>query len=49
MRVRYVREGTGPAIVLLHGSGSSLDAFDAVARRLQDRATSCGWICPASA
>jgi pimeloyl-ACP methyl ester carboxylesterase len=37
MRMRYVREGTGPVIVLLHGSGSSLDAFDAVARRLRDR------------
>jgi pimeloyl-ACP methyl ester carboxylesterase len=37
MRVRYVREGTGPVIVLLHGSGSSLDAFDAVARRVRDR------------
>jgi pimeloyl-ACP methyl ester carboxylesterase len=35
--VRYVRDGTGPVIVLLHGSGSSLDAFDAVARRLRDR------------
>ncbi len=37
IRVRYVREGTGPTVVLLHGSGSSLDAFDAVARRLRDR------------
>jgi pimeloyl-ACP methyl ester carboxylesterase len=37
MRVRYVREGIGPAVVMLHGSGSSLDAFDAVARRLRDR------------
>jgi pimeloyl-ACP methyl ester carboxylesterase len=37
MRVRYLREGAGPVIVLLHGSGSSLDAFDAVARRLRDR------------
>jgi pimeloyl-ACP methyl ester carboxylesterase len=37
LRVRYVREGTGPVIVMLHGSGSSLDAFDAVARRLRDR------------
>jgi pimeloyl-ACP methyl ester carboxylesterase len=37
LRVRYLREGTGPVIVMLHGSGSSLDAFDAVARRLRDR------------
>jgi pimeloyl-ACP methyl ester carboxylesterase len=37
MPVRYVREGTGPVIVMLHGSGSSLDAFDAVARQLRDR------------
>ncbi len=37
MRVRYVCEGTGPALVLLHGSGSSLDAFDAVAQRLRGR------------
>jgi pimeloyl-ACP methyl ester carboxylesterase len=37
MRVRYVREGTGPPIVMLHGSGSSLDAFDAVARRVRGR------------
>ncbi len=34
MRVRYKREGAGPVLVLLHGSGSSLDAFDAVSRRL---------------
>lgn len=37
LRVRYVREGAGRVIVLLHGSGSSLDAFDVVARRLRDR------------
>jgi pimeloyl-ACP methyl ester carboxylesterase len=37
IRVRYVREGTGPTVVLLHGSGSSLDAFDSVARLLRDR------------
>jgi pimeloyl-ACP methyl ester carboxylesterase len=37
VQVRYVREGSGPVIVLLHGSGSSLDAFDAVARRLRER------------
>jgi pimeloyl-ACP methyl ester carboxylesterase len=36
IRVRYVREGTGPVVVMLHGSGSSLDAFDFVARRLRD-------------
>jgi pimeloyl-ACP methyl ester carboxylesterase len=37
MQVRYVREGAGPTIVMLHGSGSSLDAFDEVARRVRDR------------
>jgi pimeloyl-ACP methyl ester carboxylesterase len=37
MRVRYLREGSGPVVVMLHGSGSSLDAFDAVARRLRGR------------
>jgi pimeloyl-ACP methyl ester carboxylesterase len=35
--VRYAREGTGPVIVLLHGSGSSLDAFDAVVRQVRER------------
>ena len=34
MRVRFVREGRGPVVVLLHGSGSSLDAFDEIAARL---------------
>jgi pimeloyl-ACP methyl ester carboxylesterase len=34
MRVRFVREGHGPAVLLLHGSGSSLDAFDGIAARL---------------
>jgi pimeloyl-ACP methyl ester carboxylesterase len=37
MGVRYVRAGSGPTIVMLHGSGSSLDAFDSVAGRLRDR------------
>jgi pimeloyl-ACP methyl ester carboxylesterase len=37
MRVRYVREGAGPTVVMLHGSGSSLDAFDALARRVRGR------------
>jgi len=35
MQVRFRREGTGPAVLLLHGSGSSLDAFDEVAARLR--------------
>ncbi|TPQ22655.1 alpha/beta fold hydrolase [Streptomyces sporangiiformans] len=35
MRVRFVREGRGPAVLLLHGSGSSLDTFDEVAARLR--------------
>jgi pimeloyl-ACP methyl ester carboxylesterase len=37
MPVRCLREGTGPAVVMLHGSGSSLDAFDGVARRVRGR------------
>ena len=35
MRVRFVREGRGPAVLMLHGSGSSLDAFDEIAARLR--------------
>jgi pimeloyl-ACP methyl ester carboxylesterase len=35
MRVRFIREGHGPPVVLLHGSGSSLEAFGAVAARLR--------------
>jgi pimeloyl-ACP methyl ester carboxylesterase len=35
MRVRFVREGRGPLLVLLHGAGSSLEAFDAIAARLR--------------
>ncbi|WP_367997455.1 alpha/beta fold hydrolase [Streptomyces sp. GMY02] len=35
MRVRYAREGSGPVVLLLHGSGSSLDAYDAVTARLR--------------
>lgn len=35
MRVRYVREGRGPVVLLLHGSGSSLDAFDEITARLR--------------
>ncbi|WP_329015005.1 alpha/beta fold hydrolase [Streptomyces sp. NBC_00690] len=31
MRVRYRRAGTGPPLLLLHGSGSSLEAFDRIA------------------
>jgi pimeloyl-ACP methyl ester carboxylesterase len=32
--VRFVREGHGPPVLLLHGSGSSLDTFDPIAARL---------------
>lgn len=35
MQVRFLREGDGPAVLLLHGSGSSLEAFDEVATRLR--------------
>lgn len=35
MRVRFVREGHGPTVLLLHGSGSSLDTFDGIAARLR--------------
>jgi len=34
MRVRFKRSGQGPTLLLLHGSGSSLDSFDEVARAL---------------
>jgi pimeloyl-ACP methyl ester carboxylesterase len=34
MRVHFKREGKGVPVVLLHGSGSSLHAFDGVAARL---------------
>ena len=34
MRLHYKRAGQGPAILLLHGSGSSLQGFEAVAARL---------------
>ena len=36
MRVHFKREGKGSPVVLLHGSGSSLQAFDDVAARLID-------------
>lgn len=35
MRVRVVREGHGPPVLMLHGSGSSLDSFDRIAARLR--------------
>jgi pimeloyl-ACP methyl ester carboxylesterase len=35
MTVRFKREGEGPALLLLHGSGGSLDAFDAMTAELQ--------------
>lgn len=35
MRVRSLREGRGSTVLLLHGSGSSLDAFDAIAASLR--------------
>ncbi|MBE8591552.1 alpha/beta hydrolase [Pseudomonas sp. MAFF 301449] len=34
-RVHYKREGSGPVLVLLHGSGSSLQCFDGVLPALQ--------------
>src|SRR3974377_1296387 len=34
MRVHFKREGRGPTIVLLHGSGSSLHCFSQVAATL---------------
>ncbi len=34
LRVHYVRAGQGPAVVLLHGSGSSLEGFERVAALL---------------
>jgi pimeloyl-ACP methyl ester carboxylesterase len=37
MSIHYKREGKGPVIVLLHGSGSSLHCFDAVVEDLKDR------------
>lgn len=37
VRVHYVDEGTGPALVLFHGSFGSLRAFDDLAARLRDR------------
>ncbi|WP_037077219.1 alpha/beta fold hydrolase [Pseudonocardia spinosispora] len=36
MRMHYKRSGTGPTVVLLHGSASSLHGVEAVARRLED-------------
>ncbi|WP_423463663.1 alpha/beta fold hydrolase [Promicromonospora sp. MS192] len=38
LRVHYKRVGGGPTLLLLHGSGSSLDTFDPVAERLALRA-----------
>jgi pimeloyl-ACP methyl ester carboxylesterase len=35
MQVRFRREGEGSPVLLLHGSGSSLEAFDEVAARLR--------------
>ncbi len=37
VRVHYVDEGTGPALLLFHGSFGSLYAFDALAAKLRDR------------
>src|SRR5689334_9295638 len=34
LRVHYQRAGQGPAILLLHGSGSSLEGFERVAELL---------------
>ncbi|MFE2431815.1 alpha/beta fold hydrolase [Streptomyces sp. NPDC059373] len=38
VRVHFKREGSGPPLLLLHGSGSSLQAFDSVA---DDLKTAC--------
>lgn len=35
VRVHFKREGTGPSLLLLHGSGSSLQAFDPIAADLK--------------
>jgi pimeloyl-ACP methyl ester carboxylesterase len=35
MRIHYKRSGTGPTVVLLHGSASSLYGVEAVAQRLR--------------
>lgn len=35
MAIRYKDEGTGPAVVLLHGSHSSLDGYDGLAAALK--------------
>lgn len=37
MKVHFRRAGRGPTVVLLHGSGSSLDIFDAATPVLADR------------
>ncbi len=37
VRVHYVDEGSGPALLLFHGSFGSLYAFDALAAQLRDR------------
>jgi pimeloyl-ACP methyl ester carboxylesterase len=37
MSIHYKREGKGPSIVLLHGSGSSLHCFDALVEDLKDK------------
>ncbi|MBF6180045.1 alpha/beta hydrolase [Nocardia otitidiscaviarum] len=36
LRVHYRRNGTGPSILLLHGSGSSLESWDRVAATLSE-------------
>ncbi|MBF6136954.1 alpha/beta hydrolase [Nocardia otitidiscaviarum] len=36
LRVHYRRNGTGPSILLLHGSGSSLESWDRVAAMLSE-------------
>lgn len=43
MQIHYKRGGTGPAVLLLHGSGSSLYGVEAVAQKLQ---SSCDVIRP---
>lgn len=37
--LRYRQQGSGPAVVLVHGVGASLDSWDGIVARLDDRFT----------